>query len=274
MHAGGVAALAELMREKRTLVLTGAGISTESGIPDYRGVDKRREVRSPMRYQAFVASEAARRRYWARSLRGWPAVARARPNRGHEALTRLEQAGLLVGVITQNVDGLHQAAGSRRVLELHGSLALVRCLGCRRAESRRMLQERLLTSNPAFGAAVTDLAPDGDAEVAAELEERLQVPPCRACGGVLKPDVVFFGENVPRARVEGAWRLYARAELLLVLGSSLAVFSGYRFAHRAMQDGKPLAIVNVGPTRADGGADLRVERRLGEALDELAGRLL
>ncbi len=274
MHAAGVAALAELMREKRTLVLTGAGISTESGIPDYRGVDKRREVRSPMRYQEFVASERARKRYWARSLRGWPAVAKARPNRGHEALVRLEQAGLLVGIVTQNVDGLHQAAGSRAVLELHGSLALVRCLTCRRAESRRLLQARLLALNPAFGNGVTDLAPDGDAEVPAELEEGLHVPPCCACGGVLKPDVVFFGENVPRARVERAWKLYARAEVLLVLGSSLTVFSGYRFAHRALRDGKPLAIVNLGPTRADAGASVRVERRLGEALDELAGRLL
>jgi NAD-dependent SIR2 family protein deacetylase len=264
-------ALAELLRERRTLVLSGAGVSTDSGIPDYRGPASR--PRSPMRYQEFVRDGEARRRYWARSSVGWPVTARARPNEGHRALARLERRGLLTGVLTQNVDGLHQQGGSRHVLELHGSLASVVCLDCGARSARADLQARMRAANPDFHAQADDVAPDGDVEIPDAWTRGFVVPSCRACGGTLKPDVVFFGENVPRERVERAWARLDRAEALLVVGSSLTVFSGYRFVRRAREQGKPVAIVNDGPTRGDPDATLRLQARLGEALPVLAERL-
>jgi NAD-dependent deacetylase sirtuin 4 len=268
-------ALAERLAGRRTLVLSGAGISTDSGIPDYRSPERLAQPRHPMRYQQFVASEGARRRYWARSALGWPQVAAAQPNAAHRALARLEACGVM-GVITQNVDGLHQAAGSKRVLELHGSLAAVRCLDCRSVSSRRHLQARLLELNPALAERTAEpgaLAPDGDAELAEALEGSFQVPACTRCGGVLKPDVVFFGENVPAPRVVRAYAMLARAEVLLVVGSSLTVFSGYRFVVRAVQTGRPVYILNRGPTRGDSSAALKLEVPLGEALPKLAALL-
>lgn len=257
-------ALAAFLHGRRALALTGAGVSTDSGIPDYRGPTSK--PRDPMRYATFVRDEAARRRYWARSTVGWPITALARPNAGHEALARLERAGHLAGVLTQNVDGLHQEAGSRRVLELHGSLATVVCLGCGVRSARAVLQQRLRAANPTFEARSDDVAPDGDVEIDDAASERFRVPPCLACGGVLKPDVVFFGENVPRERVDRAFARLDEADALVVLGSSLTVFSGYRFVRRARERGMPVAIVNDGPTRGDADATLRLAARLGDVL--------
>lgn len=269
-----IGALASLLEEKQVLVLTGAGISTESGIPDYRGPESSQRRKEPILYQQFVGDVAIRQRYWARSLVGWPFIQQAQPNAGHKAIARLEGAGLVSGVLTQNVDGLHQAAGSRKVIELHGSLATVRCLVCHQLESRRQLQERMLALNPDFEAADTKLAPDGDAEIPPELIDRFQVPVCQRCGGLLKPGVIFFGENVPQERVARAWQMLSGADVLLVAGSSLAVFSGYRFVTRASETGKPVVIINDGPTRGDPQATLRISGRLGNILPELATMLV
>ena len=273
-----LAPLVELLRGRRIVALAGAGCSTESGIPDYRGPDGSHRARKPMQYSEFVGSCAARARYWARSAVGWPRISAARPNAAHAALARLEAGGVLRGVITQNVDGLHQAAGSRRVLELHGSLSSVRCLACGAALRREAFQSELRTLNPTWAAwlesRLVESAPDGDAEVPAEAVERFRVPACPGCGGVLKPDVVFFGENVPAARVDEAWRLYGEGEALLVVGSSLTVYSGRRFLYRARDEGVPVAIVNLGPTRGDEMAAAKVEGRLGAVLPMLADVLL
>ena len=266
--------LLDLLRGRRAVVLAGAGCSTESGIPDYRGPDAK--PRAPIQYQEFVRSEAARVRYWARSAVGWPRFSAAQPNAGHYALAELEDAGVVQGIITQNVDGLHHAAGSRRVVELHGSLASVRCLGCGRMEARDGWQARLLSMNADWARRLSvevEQAPDGDAELPAWAMESFHVPACDGCGGVIKPDVVFFGENVPREWVEDAWRLFGQAEVLLVAGSSLTVYSGRRFIYRAQQDGVPIAIVNLGPTRADEAAAAKVEGRLGTVLPRLAEAL-
>jgi NAD-dependent deacetylase sirtuin 4 len=268
-----VADLADLMRGRQTLVLSGAGISTESGIPDYRGPNGSMRTRRPMQYREFVGSEDARRRYWARSAVGWTRVGTARPNAGHISIARLEQRGLVTGVITQNVDGLHQAAGSSRVLELHGSLAEVRCLSCGRLELRDHLQARLVRENPAWASSAGEAAPDGDAEVSVDTVASFSVPACLHCGGVLKPDVVFFGESVPTPRVESAWKMLAGAEVLLVVGSSLAIFSGLRFVSRAAREKKPVAIVNQGETRGDDVAAVRIDGRLGDVLPSLVDAL-
>jgi NAD-dependent SIR2 family protein deacetylase len=266
--------LLHLLTGRRILVLSGAGLSTESGIPDYRGPDGPRRTRTPITYQAFTRSEAARRRYWARSFLGWPAMRDRRPNDGHRAVSRLEAAGVVCGVLTQNVDRLHQAAGAHRVLELHGALATVRCLHCGRLESRDSIQSRLAWANPDFASTDAMMAPDGDAELDPRLEEVFRPVACRGCGGLLKPDVVFFGENVPQERVARSWEMLAGAEILLVLGSSLTVRSGYRYVARAAAEGMPVAIVNDGPTRGDGDAVVRVAGRLGKVLPALADRLL
>jgi NAD-dependent SIR2 family protein deacetylase len=252
-------------------VLSGAGISTESGIPDYRGPNAK--PRNPMRYQMFVNSAVARQRYWARSTVGWAFVAERHPNTGHQAVQQLEAAGFLTGVLTQNVDGLHQAAGSPKVLELHGRLSQVRCLQCQRLEHRAHLQKRLLEHNPSFKTYVVDVAPDGDAEIPDEHIHTFTVPACQHCAGVLKPDVVFFGENVPKPRVERAWQYLDEADTLLVLGSSLTVRSGYRFVVRAVQEKKPVTIINLGETRGDGDATLKLDAPLGITLQQLVSQL-
>ena len=270
----GLQAVAGVLRGRRVVVLAGAGVSTESGIPDYRGAG--RSPRRTIQYREFIGSAAVRARYWARSAVGWPVMSAARPNRAHVALAALERAGCVAGVITQNVDGLHAAAGSGEVVELHGALARVRCLGCGGVGARAALQVRIEALNPgvlARVAALTAAAPDGDAELADGEVAAFQVPTCDACGGALKPDVVLFGENVPAPVVARAWALFDRAEALLVVGSSLAVFSGYRFVVRAAERGVPVAIVNLGPTRGDGAATARVEARLGAALPALAAAL-
>ena len=281
-EAGALPALLDLLRGRRVVVLAGAGCSTESGIPDYRGPEGSLRTRKPIQYQEFVRSEAARVRYWARGTAGWTRFSAARPNAAHHALARLEEGGVVRGIITQNVDGLHHAAGSRRVVELHGSLASVRCMECGGAEPRGDFQERLLELNAGWAERLArgtaergvEAAPDGDAELPAWAVESFRVPGCAACGGVVKPDVVFFGENVPARTVEDAWSLFAEADVLLVAGSSLTVYSGRRFIYRAQQEGVPIAVVNLGPTRADEMAAVKVEGTLGRVLPRLAEALL
>lgn len=259
---------------RRVVALTGAGCSTESGIPDYRGPETARRARNPIQYRAFLGRAHTRQRYWARSFIGWQRVARATPNGCHHAVTELERAGLLVGVITQNVDGLHQAAGSDRVVELHGSLAEVRCLACDEIEPRRDLQMRLAASNPHFDALPLEHAPDGDAELGDDAVAGFRVLDCLRCRGVLKPNVVFFGEHVPADVTRAAWELFDEAEALLVLGSSLTVFSGYRFVRRAAERQVPVAIINRGPTRGDGEAAVLVDAALGQVMPALSAALL
>lgn len=269
-----VAQVVALLAGRPWVALTGAGCSTESGIPDYRGPTAPPRRREPMRYLEFCRSATARQRYWARSFVGWPRIAGATPNPGHRALAALEATGALAGIITQNVDGLHCAAGTRRLIELHGSLHEVRCLECGAKEKRELLQRRLAELNPwALEAKASHYIADGDADLSADLIQRFRVPVCCTCAGVLKPDVVFFGENVPPPVVERAWRLYATAEVLVVIGSSLTVFSGYRFVKRAREEGKPVVIVNLGPTRGDRDAAYRVSAPTGEWLPLLASEL-
>lgn len=259
---------------QRVLVLTGAGCSTESGIPDYRDANGERKHAQPVTYQQFVGSEALRQRYWARSAVGWTRIANAAPNRAHHALARLEAGGFVHALITQNVDGLHGRAGSRRVIDLHGRLDTVSCLTCRALTSRAEVQSRLLDENPQLaGMAAETLAPDGDAGVAHLDPSVVRVPACANCGGILKPHVVFFGEGVPPARVAAAFAWLEAADALLVVGSSLMVFSGYRFVQAAARASKPIAALNLGRTRGDDLITLKVESPCGEALAAIEERL-
>ncbi|MEW2077831.1 NAD-dependent protein deacetylase [Streptomyces sp. NPDC017966] len=255
------------------VVLSGAGISTESGIPDYRGEGGSLSRHTPMTYQDFTGSERARRRYWARSHLGWRTFRRALPNAGHRAVAAFGRHGLLSGVITQNVDGLHQAAGSEGVVELHGGLDRVVCLSCGALSPRRELARRLEEANPGFAPVAAGINPDGDADLTDEQVGDFHVVPCAVCGGVLKPDVVFFGENVPPQRVEHCRALVREAASLLVLGSSLTVMSGLRFVRQAARAGTPVLIVNRDPTRGDRHAVTRVALPLGTALTTVADRL-
>jgi NAD-dependent SIR2 family protein deacetylase len=267
-------ALAGLVADGDVLVLSGAGLSTDSGIPDYRGPSGALRRHTPMTYQTFVRDPRGRHRYWARSFVGWRQIAAARPNDGHRAVAELQRAGLVGGVITQNVDGLHQAAGARDVVELHGGLDRTVCLGCGDVADRAALDDRLRAANPGFGPRVDEVNPDGDAELPDEVLDGFAMVDCTACGaGPLKPDVVFFGETVPRPRVDTCFALLEEAGSLLVLGSSLTVMSGYRFVLRAAKLGIPVAVVNRGPTRGDAKADVRVDAPLGVVLPELTARL-
>lgn len=266
--------LVSQMAGRRLVALTGAGISTSSGIPDYRGPQSQKKKRNPIQYKEFVSSEEARARYWARSSLGWPKFTQAQANPGHEALATLEQVGYLNGIITQNVDRLHQQAGSQRVVELHGALEEVRCLECGTMEARSHLQTRLMDLNPGWEASPQSYAPDGDADIAASQTRDFQIPPCLSCGGVLKPNVVFFGENVARSIVDQAWALVDEAEVLVVLGSSLTVFSGYRFVREADQRGIPVIIINQGETRGDPHASLKIEADVNTLLPQLVQSLL
>ncbi len=265
--------LAEVMRGRRGVALTGAGISTESGIPDYRGPSSRERKGRPILYREFIGDPSARTRYWARSVLGWPKMSSVEPNAGHFALAALEEQGAIASVITQNVDGLHQAAGSRAVLELHGTLAEVVCTECRTVESRHDLQARLLHLNPGFARIAAEIAPDGDAEIPVEATRSFRVPACLECSGVLRPNIIFFGENVPAPRVEEAFTMVEEADFLLVAGSSLAVYSGFRFVQRVAKRGAPVVIINLGATRGDELATVRMEAATGQALPQLAGLL-
>ncbi|MEV6828731.1 NAD-dependent protein deacetylase [Amycolatopsis sp. NPDC051102] len=271
-RTSGLDELTDVVARGGVAVLSGAGLSTESGIPDYRGESGSLRRHTPMTYDEFVTSAEGRQRYWARSHLGWRTIARADPNDGHRAVTALSDGGYVDSVITQNVDGLHQAVGTDAV-ELHGSLDRVICLGCRRTSPRAELDRRLRAANPGFAGAATRINPDGDVELPADVVRGFRTVPCEACDGVLKPDVVFFGENVPRPRVEQCYRLVDAAAALLVLGSSLTVMSGLRFVRHAAAAGKPVVIVNRGETRGDRYASVRVDRPLGDALTELVGRL-
>jgi NAD-dependent deacetylase sirtuin 4 len=265
--------LVRLLDGRRVCVLTGAGVSTDSGIPDYRGPLTRAKARNPIQHRAFVTDPATRARYWARSALGWPRFRGFEPNAAHHAFTALERAGRLTGLLTQNVDRLHRKAGSRDVIELHGALHEARCLGCGALEDRDALQGRLLALNPGADQRAHSLAPDGDADLDPAAVAGFVVPACERCGGVLKPDVVFFGDNVPKARVEEAFARLDAADALLVAGSSLMVFSGYRFVLRAAARGIPVAIVNLGESRGDGHATVRVDAPAGEVLPALAAAL-
>lgn len=251
---------------RRLFVLTGAGCSTGSGIPDYRDEQGAWKRTPPVTYQAFVGDLATRQRYWARSLLGWPRIAEARPNAAHRALAALETQGQCEMLLTQNVDSLHQAAGSRSVIDLHGRLDGVVCLGCGVRSSRAALQARLVDANPEWAGLAAGAAPDGDADLDGCDFGAFVVPACEACDGMLKPDVVFFGENVPRERVQAAMAHLERADAMLVVGSSLMVYSGLRFVHAAMRAGTPVVAVNLGRTRADDLLQFRVAAPCGDAL--------
>ena len=265
--------LSTLLRNGPVAVVTGAGLSTASGIPAYRDRDGHWQHSQPIQHQAFLASAATRRRYWARSFVGWPTMAKAAPNRGHHALAMLESMGIVATVITQNVDGLHREAGSQAVIELHGGIHRVRCLSCHDLYPRALVQQWLDAANPGFdreAAIAVRSAPDGDADVEGTRYAGFVVPACPSCDGLLKPDVVFFGDSVPRDRVDAASRAVATARALLVVGSSLMVYSGYRFAAQAHRLGKPVVAINQGITRADPLLRAKIDGDCGDVLIELA----
>jgi NAD-dependent SIR2 family protein deacetylase len=265
--------LVDCLRGRRIVALTGAGVSTESGIPDYRSPEALKRVRRPIHGPEFVRSAGLRRRYWARSMVGWPRFREARPGPAHLALARLEAAGVVTSLITQNVDRLHRAAGSRNVIELHGALAETVCLDCGCIEEREPLQTRMCALNPAWLDGPSPMAPDGDADLPDELIEGFVTPACVQCDGVLKPNVVFFGHNVAKPLVEQAFATVDEAEALLVAGTSLTVFSGYRFLLRAAERGIPIAIVNRGPVRGEERATVKVEDGTGDTLSAVARQL-
>lgn len=259
-------------RHDRIAVLTGAGCSTDSGIPDYRDLEGQWKRLPPMTYQVFTGSELSRQRYWARSMAGWPLIAAARPNAAHLALAALERRRKSTVLITQNVDGLHQQAGSRDVIDLHGRLDRVICLNCGTLSDRADLQHRMIALNPAWLVSAATIAPDGDADLGGTDFSGFRVPPCEVCGGVLKPDVVYYGESVPRERPQAATNALRESDALLVVGSSLMVFSGFRFAREARDLGLPIASVNLGRSRADEFISLKVCQRASEALAFLLDR--
>jgi NAD-dependent SIR2 family protein deacetylase len=266
--------LVEAFRDGDVAILSGAGLSTESGIPDYRGPSgQARRAGQPMTYQEFTGSTGARQRYWARSHLGWRHVTGAAPNAGHRGVAALERAGLVSGIITQNVDGLHQAAGAASVTELHGSLHRVVCLSCWSRSSREELDARLRGANPAWTAVGAEPAVNPDGDVALEETSGFTVVDCVSCGGLLKPDVVFFGENVPRPRVEACFSLVSASSALVVLGSSLTVMSGLRYVRRASSLGVPVVIVNQGATRGDVLATATLDAPLGETLTAVVREL-
>lgn len=266
-----IAELVDLVSDGGVVVLSGAGISTESGIPDYRGATGAALRRhAPMTHQAFVRDAVARRRYWARSHVGWRIMRTAEPNTGHSAVAELEGAGLVDGIITQNVDGLHQAAGSRHVIDLHGRLDRVTCLACGSLSTRADVDDRLGEVNRDWRTTVLAHNPDGDVDIPDADLDRFTLVDCAVCGGPLKPDVVYFGDSVPRERVAESYALVEAARALVVLGSSLHVFSGRRFVVRAAERGLPIAIVNQGPTRADHLAAVRIDAPLGSVLGRVS----
>lgn len=257
----------------RLFVLTGAGISTDSGIPGYRDRNGAWMRSQPIQYREFLDSDHARRRYWARSMLGWPVVGRAQPNASHHALARLGAAARIGRLVTQNVDGLHQRAGSVDVIELHGGIGGVTCLDCGAHHARASIQHVLEAENPELLGARVQPAADGDAHLEWSALDHFRVPACPACGGLLKPAVVFFGENVPRERVAAAARALDDADAMLVVGSSLMVYSGYRFCVWANDQRKPIVAINLGHTRADPLLTLKVEASCGQALAALIARL-
>jgi NAD-dependent SIR2 family protein deacetylase len=252
----------------RLAVLTGAGVSTGSGIPDYRDEQGEWKRARPVEFRPFMTDARVRQRYWARSVVGWPIVSRAQPNVAHRALAQLEASGFVQLLITQNVDGLHTAAGSRNVIDLHGRIDAVRCVSGH-TSPRAELQRQLLADNPAWAQIEGRVAPDGDVDLDGRDYSGFIVPDCSECGAILKPDVVFFGETVPRERVDRAFQGVSDADALLIVGSSLMVYSGFRFAQAAAAAGKPVAAVNRGRTRADSLLSLKIS----DACEEVLGAL-
>ena len=273
MHAATDALTDFATRHPRLFVLTGAGCSAESGIPTYRDGNGDWMRPAPVTFQAFTGDDTTRRRYWARSLVGWPTMAHARPGAAHHALAQLEAAGRTNLLLTQNVDGLHSAAGSQHTIDLHGRVDTVRCMGCETRTPRSELQAELRRRNPAWAALEARAAPDGDADLDGLDFSSFDAPDCPLCGGMLKPDVVFFGETVPKDRVTAAFAALEEADAMLVAGSSLMVYSGYRFVQAAAVAGKPIAAVNLGRTRADDLFTLKVAQPVGEALAALVAQL-
>lgn len=269
-HPESVDAAAGLRRwldgYRHVFVLTGAGCSTGSGIPDYRDALGGWKRAPPVNYRDFVEDPAVNARYWARSFIGWPIVSRAEPNAAHRALAAAQSAGWISRLVTQNVDGLHERAGSRDVIDLHGRIDVVVCLHCATRYRRAQIQERLVQENPQWAVLSAQAAPDGDADLEGRDFRGFRVPACEACGGMLKPDVVFFGENVPRDRYEQARLALQASDALLVVGSSLMVYSGFRFARMAHEAGQPIALLNLGATRADGLASLKIKADCGVTL--------
>jgi NAD-dependent SIR2 family protein deacetylase len=255
-----------LGRHERLFILTGAGCSTDSGIPDYRDVEGAWKRAQPVLFASFVREPQTRQRYWARSMAGWRRFQSARPNDAHHALAQLEREDRVESLVTQNVDRLHQAAGSQDVIDLHGRLDWVRCMQCEYRLPREQMQAELMRSNPAWGRLEAHAAPDGDADLEMRDFSDFRVPSCAACGGILKPDVVFFGESVPADRVATAMARLAHCDAVLVVGSSLMVYSGYRFVHAAARVGKPIAAINLGRTRADALLTLKVTQSCSAAL--------
>lgn len=258
----------------KVLVLSGAGISTASGIPDYRDQNGVRRGKTPVQGPEFRSMEAVRKRYWARSMVGWPTLAKAAPNAGHHAIADLEAAGKISTVLTQNVDSLHQQAGSSNVIELHGNIHRVVCLDCKARFSRLFIQSLLEQANPDLAGAVGMALPDGDAQFELDALAEFHLPHCVECGGMLQPDVVFFGDGVPRASTDAAEKALVQADALLVVGSSLIVFSGYRICRMAAEAGKPVAAINRGMTRADPLFALKLEASSELILPSLARHLL
>ena len=265
----GATNLSRFIRENpRLTILSGAGCSTASGIPDYRDDLGKWKHRQPMQFSDFVNNANNRRRYWAQSFAGWSRIAKAKPNRAHLAIARLEKLGFVNCVVTQNVDDLHKSAGSQRVIDLHGILHRIRCLQCDVIETRKSFQQKLREENPHWDAKISAIAPDGDAKLSRNDFATFNVPDCTLCGGILKPDVVFFGEPVPGDRVSDAQQYLQESDALLVVGSSLMVFSGYRFARSACASGKPIAIVNRGTTRADDLATCKITDDCADVLSQ------
>ncbi len=257
-----------LQKYKPVFVLTGAGASTASGIPDYRDKNGAWKHTQPIRYQDFLRHENMRKRYWARSMNGWPHIQAARPNDAHIALRQMEDMGLISAVVTQNVDGLHQQAGSRAVIDLHGTIHKVRCLDCHSLYPRHDIQHELEAKNPGFINTNGDIKPDGDAAVVRHNLAEFRLPYCPCCHGTVKPDVVFFGENVPRERKDSATQRLIISRGMLVAGSSLMVYSGYRFCQIAQQYGIPIVSVNQGVTRADDEFLFKLDAECGSTLRE------
>jgi NAD-dependent SIR2 family protein deacetylase len=253
----------------RLFVLSGAGVSTDSGIPGYRDAEGRWTRTPPVLLHDFLSDQSVRQRYWLRSMVGWQIVAGAHPNIAHHGLARLEAAGRLQQLVTQNVDGLHQRAGSINVIELHGNLRRVRCLECGADHSRESVQRTLEAENPDFLGVGATVAPDGDTHIESYCVDGFRIPSCVCCGGVLKPDVVFFGEGVPKHRVDAAIRALEQSDAVLVIGSSLMVYSGYRFCEWAHEMGKPIAAINLGRTRADHLLAVKIERSCADALSSI-----
>jgi NAD-dependent SIR2 family protein deacetylase len=262
-----------IQRHPRLAVLTGAGVSTSSGIPDYRDEAGEWKRSRPVEFRPFMTDPKVRQRYWSRSTVGWPVIRGARPNGAHRALAQLEDRGIVQLLITQNVDGLHTSAGSRNVVDLHGRLDAVRCMSCAHTLARAELQCQLLADNPAWAQVEGRVAPDGDVDIEGRDYSGFIVPDCPQCGGILKSDVVFFGETVPRERVDRAFEGVANADALLVVGTSLMVYSGFRFVEAAAAAGKPIAAVNRGRTRADHLFALKVRAPTDEVLGAVSAAI-